>query len=239
MKILIVNDDGLNFEGLHILVKAAKNFGQVFVSVPYEHQSATSNSITIKSKINVYQDVKPIEGAETILVDGTPSDCVRVAHKVYKDAFDLVLSGINHGPNLATDIIYSGTVGAAREAAILGIPAIALSAPRNFYDNLEYNVKVVLNEILSKNLQHQADILNVNFPDVAEPLGIKWTKQGKRIFFADFNHIKNESYKVVYSLINYDEENDVDSIAVDNKYIAITPLKVDQTDYELLKKFSA
>ena len=74
---------------------------------------------------------------------------------------------------------------------------------------------------------------------MAEPLGIKWTKQGKRIFFADFNHIKNESYKVVYSLINYDEENDVDSIAVDNKYIAITPLKVDQTDYELLKKFSA
>ena len=162
MKILIVNDDGLNFEGLHILVKAAKNFGQVFVSVPYEHQSATSNSITIKSKINVYQDVKPIEGAETILVDGTPSDCVRVAHKVYKDAFDLVLSGINHGPNLATDIIYSGTVGAAREAAILGIPAIALSAPRNFYDNLEYNVKVVLNEILSKNLQQDRKSTRLN-----------------------------------------------------------------------------
>lgn len=239
MKILVVNDDGLNFEGLNILVRVAKNFGQVFVSVPYKHQSATSNSITIKSKINVYQDINPIEGSEkTILVDGTPTDCVRVAHKLYKDSFDLVLSGINDGPNLSTDILYSGTVGAAREAAILGIPAIALSAPRNYYENLENNLYLVLNEILSKNIQHEVDMLNVNFPQVAEPLGLKWTKQGKRIFFADFNHIIDESYKVVYSIVNYDEDSDVDSVAVDNNYIAITPLKVDQTDYEKLEKYS-
>lgn len=239
MNILVVNDDGYLAPGIETLVKAMALFGNVYVAAPKEGQSAKSMAITIKQNINVFYP-EPIVGAKhMIVVEGTPADCVGVALKAFNVDFDLCVSGINYGHNVATDIFYSGTVGAAREAKFLGIPAIAFSAAA--VPNLEYlfdeTVKL-MDEMKESELYVGPYVLNINFPKahVAKPLGVKITKLGKRHQHSDFSSTKDGLVFVPnYGVTHYLEEDESDIKAIENGYVSITPLSLDNTNQEAIE----
>jgi 5'-nucleotidase len=239
MNILVVNDDGINAPWLQLLTKAASYFGRVFVAAPALGQSAKSHAITVRGNIEVIEHEPFLGAVRTVSINGTPADCVRAALKIFDVEMDLVLSGINYGPNLATDILYSGTVAAALEAAISKVPAIALSAAAMSDIPYLYDETVkILDEIIEHQLYLKAQVLNINFPHSSfkKPLGVKLAVQGKRI--QHHNYIKTdkpEVYRLGYSEINFQEEENSDIRLHREGYITITPLKVDRTDYESLK----
>ena len=238
MNILVVNDDGYLAPGIETLVKAMALFGNVFVAAPKEGQSAKSMAITIKHNINVFYP-EPIVGAKhMIVVEGTPADCVGVALKAFNVDFDLCVSGINYGHNVATDIFYSGTVGAAREAKFLGIPAIAFSAAA--IPNLDYlfdeTVKL-MDEMKETELYQGPYVLNINFPKahIAKPLGVKITKLGKRHQHSDFSPTKEGLvYVPNYGVTHYLEDEESDIKAIENGYVSITPLSLDNTNMDAI-----
>ena len=239
MNILVVNDDGYEAEGLGILVRALTPFGNVYVSAPKTHQSAKSHSITIKSRIETFL-TEPIFGSTaTLVVDGSPADSTRLGLKVFNVDFDLVVSGINYGQNIATDILYSGTVAAAMEAKILGVDAIAISAHNTHLPYLYDETIKLMDEIIESKLYEGPGILNVNFPrdTFARPKGVKITQVGKGLQHAEF--VKSERpdvYHIKSSIISYQEHVDSDVVAFDEGYVSITPLTLDRTDYKRIKE---
>jgi 5'-nucleotidase len=239
MNILVVNDDGYQAEGLGILVRALAPFGNVYVSAPKDHQSAKSHAITIKSRIETFI-TEPIFGSTaTLVVDGMPADATRLGLKVFNVDFDLVVSGINYGMNIAKDVLYSGTVAAALEAKVLGIDAIAISAPNTKLPYLYDETIKLMDEIIEAKLYEGPGILNINFPKEthARPKGVKITTMGKRMGHAEF--VKSERpdiFHIKSSVINYLESDDSDVKAYDEGYISITPLLIDRTDHKWFKK---
>lgn len=238
MNILIVNDDGVFAEGLSILVKAASHHGNVYVAAPKNEQSAKGSSITIKGPIMI-EEIEPLFGStRTIMIDGTPSDAVRAGVKIFDQEFDLVLSGVNNGVNLATDVHYSGTVSAAFEASLMGFHAIAFSA----HDiNLPYiydeTVKL-LDEIIENQLYKGTAVLNINYPHqmFKKVLGTKITKLGLRIQRSEYvKSDKPNLYHLVGSSINFKEDELSDMAAFNEGYVSITPLQFDRTDYKKIK----
>ncbi len=166
-RLLITNDDGIAFDGLIRLARAARAFGEVYVIAPDGQRSAASHSITLRSPIDIFPASFPVEGVRAFSCSGTPSDCVRVCLNVMPSPPDAVLSGINYGYNAATDIQYSATVGAAFEAAFQGYHAIALSEaadPR--HDVTDAFLPDILAELLETPLDRRR-IHNVNFPGCA------------------------------------------------------------------------
>ncbi|HHT82772.1 MAG TPA: 5'/3'-nucleotidase SurE [Acholeplasmataceae bacterium] len=238
MRILVVNDDGIESSYLETLVKVASRYGFVYVSAPIKHQSATSHGITISNKIYVDKESYHLSGSEkTIAVDGFPADCVRVGVALFDTEFDLVIAGVNAGFNISSDHLYSGTVAAAREAVVLGIPGLALSTHYIDSPNLEYKIGLVLEEVITSKKYLNFKLLNVNIPRAEKVNGIKYTTQGRRLFHAEFSPIQGSNdYKITYSQMIYDEPTDTDAYNLDNDYIVITPLTIDQTNYEDLKK---
>lgn len=239
MNILVVNDDGYQAEGLAILVKALAPFGNIYVSAPMTHQSAKSHGITIQKRIETFVS-EPIFGSiGTLVVDGTPADAVRLGLKVFDVDFDLVVSGINYGPNIARDIMYSGTVSAALEAKILGVDAIAISAPHPKLEYLYDETIKLFDEIIETKIYEGDGILNINFPKETyqKPKGVKITSQGLRLQHAEF--VKSEKPDIFHikgSIINYEEHPESDVVAFDEGYVSITPLKLDRTDYDRIKE---
>lgn len=244
MKILVVNDDGYKSKGIEILVQALLPFGSVYVSAPCDEQSAKSHGISIGSSIEVKQ-VPLIKGSlGTIAVCGTPADAARVGIRLFAVDFDLVVSGINNGRNIARDIIYSGTIAAASEARLYKIPAVAISTP-----NLELNYLIeettnIMKDIISRKLYNIDGILNVNFPSEKhiKPKGIKYTTQGLRHFDNDFikknNDENDNSYHITHVVTKYDETDNSDVRAYDEGYTSITPLSLDRTCYNTLEKLN-
>ena len=192
MRILLTNDDGINAEGLKHLVNWAKTKGEVCVFAPKVQQSGKSLSIEIHNSYEV-KKVDLFDGVEAYSVDSTPADCVRIAVLGMKKKFDLVISGINCGPNLGGDIHYSGTVGACFEAAQSGIKAMAVSAAFNSFDNAVKNIDRVFNEIQSKRMFDFAEILNVNFPEKGDEILI--TKMGPAIYSDEFEFLDGNMVK--------------------------------------------
>ncbi len=166
MKILITNDDGITSEGIIRLARTARKFGDVLVVAPEKQRSAASHSITLHSHVDIVPHDFRVEGVKAWSCSGTPADCVRVGHRyLYKGETDLVLSGINHGYNVATDIQYSATAGAAFEASFQGIHGIALSeGPGGCHEVTDAYLEDVLRELLPQKLPVH-EIWNVNFPD--------------------------------------------------------------------------
>ncbi|MDX9691304.1 MAG: 5'/3'-nucleotidase SurE [Acholeplasmataceae bacterium] len=239
MNILVVNDDGYQAPGLSILVRALAPFGDVYVSAPKDHQSAKSHAITIRSRIETFMSEPLFGSSATLVVDGTPADAVRLGLKVFNVDFDLVVSGINYGTNIAKDILYSGTVAAAIEAKVLGINAIAISAPHTNLPYLYDETIKLMDEIIEADLQEGEGILNINFPKdtYARPKGVKMTVMGKRLQHAEY--IKSEKPDVFHikgSIINYQEAENSDVTAYDEGYISITPIMVERTHHEWMKK---
>ncbi len=230
MKILLTNDDGVNSPGIKTLFDALTDLHQVTVVAPAKPQNATSHSLTLKSPLKAKKIKKDI-----ISVSGTPTDCVILAvYSLLDNLPDILLSGINSGPNLGDDVTYSGTVGAAIEGAIIGIPSVSLS----FYEkeNPDFSAarKFVLKliEKVEKNKGFFTDMfLNVNIPN--SPRGVRITKLGRR----EYENVV-EKKRLGY-LIGGDRkeliEAGTDFGACKNRYISITPLRTDLTYYETIE----
>lgn len=237
MKILVVNDDGINAEGIRHLVNWAKTKGEVTVLAPKVQQSAKSHSIEIHNAYEV-KKVDIFEGVEAYSVDSTPADCVRIATLGLKKKFDLVLSGINCGPNLGGDIHYSGTVGACFEAAKCGIKAIALSACFASFDNAIKNLDRVFDEIQKRKMLEHTQILNVNFPEHGDEILI--TKTGPAIYSDSFEFGEDDTVTPrLISLYNGTRNLELDTDATMTGHITITPLCADFTNltaFDILKK---
>lgn len=236
MKILVVNDDGINAEGIRHLVNWAKTKGEVTVLAPKVQQSAKSHSIEIHNNYEV-KKVDIFEGVEAYSVDSTPADCVRIAVLGLKRTFDLVLSGINCGPNLGGDIHYSGTVGVCFEAAKCGMKAMAVSAPFASFDNALKNLDRVYEEIQARHMFDFAEILNVNFPEVGDEILI--TKMGAAIYSDRFDFLENDIVKPnLICLYDGSRNLELDTDAVMTGHISITPLRCDFTDHYALERIT-
>ena len=169
MRICITNDDGIHGEGLLVLANWAKKLGDVTIFAPKFQQSGKSHSIEIHQPFEVRQVEHP-SGVRAFTVDSTPADCVRVALLAMKESFDLILSGVNCGYNLGREIIYSGTVGAALEASVHGVKAIALSTGFDTFEGAAAHLDTVWDYITRHQLLNKAQVLNVNRAVPSSPI---------------------------------------------------------------------
>ncbi len=241
--ILVSNDDGIEAPGLQRLVEELNSFANVYVSAPYRQQSAVGHSITIFYPLRTYEHMKDGKFFG-IAVEGTPADAVKIGVlHFFKDVkFDLVVSGINHGANTAINIIYSGTVSAATEGTILGIPSIALSLTTfskvDFIDASKVASKIVKQIWDNDDIKiHEGTLLNINIPNVPpdEIKGVKITKQGKS-YWEDAFEVRadpngRDYYWLTGKMVYKDESTEFDIAAVKDNYVSITPLHYDLTDY--------
>ena len=230
--ILLTNDDGIEAEGLRTLEKVLQDLAHLVVVAPDRERSAVSHALTLRTRLNV-SEISP----KHYVINGTPADCViyGLRHLV-GDLPDLVISGINHGANLGDDIMYSGTVAAAREAARHGIPSIAVSQayddkPIRFEEGAAF-VRNLVASMLRNGLSGEI-CLNLNIP-VRKIKGIKITRQGCSENIPHFNVLdrKTEIDSVPVSPgPGQNTELMSDRLAIMEHYISITPLQRDQTDY--------
>ncbi len=236
MRILITNDDSVTAAQLLPLIKYCRKFGEVTTVVPKVEQSGKSHGIELHNAFSVHkQELEP--GIVAHVVDSTPADCVRFALLGLGRKFDLVISGINRGYNIGTDIMYSGTVAAVREAVLYNIPAVALSTSPENYENAVNQLDTVLDYVLKHNLLGVHNVYNINIPP--EPKGIKITHQGK-IYYSDaFYEVGDGIYKV-QGECTYTPGDDLtlDTDAVMNGYISITPLTTNVTDMQVYKRLT-
>lgn len=240
MNILVSNDDGILAPGIAVLAEACRTVGQVTVIAPDREQSGTSHSLTL------HRPLRPIRRHDgTFQVDGTPTDCVLLAvGALMPERPDFVFSGINHGPNMGEDVLYSGTVSAAMEAVTLGIPGIALSlASRNAELFAPYQswLTGLVRRIVTVNEFPPNMLLNINLPDIAaaEVRGVKVTKLGSRYFSESLTRMKDPWGKEVFWIgggeITWTGDAESDHQAVHDGYISITPLHLDLTSYNLFE----
>lgn len=228
MKILLTNDDGIRAEGLKYLVDWAKNYGEVCVVAPLSQQSAKSHSIEIHTPYSIKRETV-FEGIEAYSVNSTPADCVRVAILGLKKQFDLVISGVNNGPNLGADIHYSGTVAACFEAALLGVRSIAFSAAFNSFSNAVNNLSKAYEEILRRKMLEHAEIVNVNFPEEGEEMLV--TRMGPAIYSDTFDFGEDGTVTPqLLCLYRGTRDLSLDTDAVMTGHISLTPLSCDLTD---------
>ncbi|MFT5647523.1 MAG: 5'-nucleotidase [Aureispira sp.] len=243
--ILISNDDGITAIGIRTLIEVAKKFGNVVVVAPDSPQSAQGHSITIEDPIRIHPS--DIFGPEVQAYEctGTPVDCIKLAKNVIlKDQkIDLCLSGINHGSNASTNVIYSGTMSAAMEASMEGIPAIGFSL-LDFSANADFSAaKEFVEQIVANALANglgETLLLNVNIPklSVAEIKGIKICRQAKGYWSEDFQKgtdpMGRDYYWLTGKYIYQDEGEDSDIWALENGYVSIVPVMYDLTHHAAL-----
>ncbi len=245
MRILVTNDDGVHGRGIEHLVLALSGLGEVYVVVPDQQRSSTSHSLTLDRPLRIQKMEE-----KKYLVNGTPSDCVRLGILgLMRGEVELVVAGINNGPNLGDDISYSGTVGAALEGTLLEIPSFAISLVLTGGYHFEvaasfarFLARWITQERLPRNVY-----LNVNIPDLSleEIRGVEITKQGKRVYGRDIQEGMDprgeKYYWIAGENISGISEEGTDIAAIEHGKISITPLTVDRTDYEtveVLKKWN-
>ncbi|NLZ54333.1 MAG: 5'/3'-nucleotidase SurE [Thermoanaerobacteraceae bacterium] len=244
MNILITNDDGINSAGLITLAQEISKIADVTVVAPDRERSATANAITMHKPLRV--EKVDIPGCEALgyMVNGTPSDCVKLALEALLDCTpDLVLSGINRGSNLGTDVIYSGTVSAAIEAALSDISAIALSVAS--YENVEFNYAANFAKNLCQQISNKVfpkdTLLNVNIP-YTQPekiAGIAVTHLGTVRYKNSFERRTDPRGRAYYWLagevIQDTNDKGSDVWAIKNNFISITPILLDLTKYDIIE----
>ena len=236
MRILITNDDGVNSPVLPALARFARRFGEVTVIAPKVEQSGMSHAIDFIHPIEI-KKVMIAPDVEAYSLDSTPADCVRFGVLGLKEHFDLVLSGINRGYNLGSDIVYSGTVAAIFEAARLGVKGIALSAEPSHYEAAAEQLPEVFGYIEKNELLTHGSWYNINIPK--EIKDIKITRQGG-IFFTD-RFINTEGDIFIQEgeqaqTVSYDPAVDIDAVIAG--CVSITPLLATRTDDKLFEKLS-
>ena len=241
--ILVTNDDGIYAPGIYALYNAMKKIGDSQVVAPEMEQSAVGHALTISDPLRV-GEVERYGDMFGYAVNGTPADCVKLAVKaILNKKPDLVVSGINQGPNTAINVMYSGTVSAATEGTLMGIPSIAFSLAS--FSNHDFGFAAefathLARKVLGDGLS-TGTLLNVNIPAVqkSEIKGVKITRQGKGRYEEYFEKRTDPMNRHYYWLagkkLQLDIEPDVDDVAVMDNYIAVTPIQFDLTDYRALK----
>ncbi len=243
--ILISNDDGVLAKGLQYLINIAKLYGDVFVVAPEKGESGMSHAITIKNPIRV-KKLEQTQGLTIYSCNGTPVDTIKLAlDKLIPRKPDLILSGINHGSNSAISLIYSGTMGAAREGALNSIPSIGFSitdhsSEADFEPSVKF-VKQIIEDVLKNGLEKNV-FLNVNIPNISEKdiKGIKICAQTNGLWKQEYDERTDPNGGVYYWLTgyfdNYEPSNkETDEWALQNNYIAIVPVKLNTTEFNYIE----
>jgi len=240
LRILITNDDGIHARGLEVLARVCRQVGHVEIVAPDREQSGASHSLTL------HRPLRPMRRPDgAFQVDGTPTDCVLLAlGQLLVDKPDFVFSGINHGPNIGEDVLYSGTVAAAMEGLSLGIPGVAISLAGGNLDLLETHeqwlVKLVTRILEVRDFPRET-LLNVNIPAIPgdEIRGIRTTTLGKRVYSEAILQTKDPWERTVYWIgggqSSWSGRQDSDFRALREGYVSVTPLHLDLTNYTLLE----
>ena len=241
--ILITNDDGFRAKGINELIKALRGRGELIVFAPDGPRSGMSSAITSLTPLK-YDTVLQEDDLTIFSCNGTPVDCVKLAiNEVLDREPDLLVSGINHGGNMAICVNYSGTMGAAAEGCIFGIPSIGLSVldhrpDADFRECCRLGIKVI-DDVLAHGLPH-GTYLNLNVPIVERVKGLKVCHQADGRWIKEFKRSENASGHPVFWLTgefrNDDSRADNDMLALDNGFATLVPCKVDVTDYQFLKE---
>lgn len=242
--ILVTNDDGITAPGLRTLISIMNDIGDVVVVAPDSPQSAMGHAVTINSTLFV-ESIKIDDGPQAeYSCSGTPADCVKLAkNEILKRLPDLCVSGINHGSNSSINVIYSGTMSAAIEAGLEGIPAIGFSLldyswNANFEGTKDY-IRTITKNVLNYGLPDGV-VLNVNFPklDKKDIKGIKICRQAKATWKEEFDKRKNpqgrEYYWLTGKFVNLDPGKDTDEWALKNNYVSVVPVKADLTAHHII-----
>jgi 5'-nucleotidase len=231
--LLVTNDDGFDAPGLHALVAALEPIGRVVVAAPDREQSAASHALTLRTPLRVYR-----AAPDRWRIEGTPTDCVHLGifNLTERRDPDLVLSGINRGLNVGDDVTYSGTVAGALEAALLGVPAIAVSAAIDASGAPDYAVAGAMARAVAERLlarpRPRGVFLNVNLP-ASPPRGIRVTRQGTRAYRAAIVERLDPSGRPYFWIAGADTtpagEADGDHRAIEEGYVSVTPLHANLT----------
>lgn len=247
--ILITNDDSIAAPGLRALIAVMKELGEVVVVAPDSPQSAMGHAITINNTLHVEKVTIDSEILLEYSCSGTPVDCVKIAvNELLNRKPDLCVSGINHGSNSSINVIYSGTMSAAVEAGIEGIPAIGFSLADYRWDANFEPIKSYIKQIALAVLQNglpEGVILNVNFPKLAQEAikGVKICRQAKAMWQEEFDKRTNPQGKEYYWLtgkfINQDKGTDTDEWALENGYVSIVPVQFDLTAHHAIQQLNA
>ena len=240
MNILISNDDGILAQGLAVLGEACGAVAQVTVVSPDREQSATSHSLTLHRPIRA---TRRSDGAYQ--VDGTPTDCVLLAlDALMPEKPDFVFSGVNHGPNMGEDVLYSGTVAAAMEGLAAGIPSIAISYGSFDLEHMASHLaglQRLIARITSVRQFPRDTLLNINLPPIPgdQVKGVKVTSLGSRVFHEEIARMKDPWGREIYWIggghVTWTGGADSDFRAVREGFVSVTPLHVDMTNYDLLE----
>lgn len=240
-RILCTNDDGVHALGLRTLVEVSSQLGTVDVVAPDREQSATSHSLTVH---------RPLRATRTPdghhVIDGTPTDCVLIAvNQLLPEPPDFVLSGINHGANMGEDVLYSGTVAAAMEGTILGIPAIAISYSSRAADRIPRYAPILtelIGSLVTRSDFPAETFFNINLPDIRpeELKGVRVTTLGRRVYSDSLTRREDPSGREYFwiggGVSSWTGREDSDFRAVQAGYVSITPLHLDLTNYQLISE---
>lgn len=246
--ILVTNDDGILAPGIRILISVMRTIGEVIVVAPDKPQSATGHAITINNTLYLDKISKENDAITEYSCSGTPVDCVKLAvNEILKRKPDLCVSGVNHGSNSSINVIYSGTMSAAVEAGIEGIPAIGFSLLdydwNADFEPIKSFIKKITLETISNGLP-EGVVLNVNFPKLKEKeiKGIKVCRQAKAMWVEKFDKRKTPFGKDYYWLsgefINQDKGEDTDEWALENGYISVVPVQFDLTAHHSIQQLN-
>ena len=244
--ILVTNDDGISAPGIRALISVMNKIGNVVVIAPDSPQSAMGHAITINSTLHCHK-IKIDDGPQIeYSCSGTPADCVKLGiNEILDSKPDICVSGVNHGSNSSINVIYSGTMSAAIEATIEGVPAIGFSLldyrwKANF-NHIKNYIKEITLKALDKGIP-KGIALNVNFPNLIESeiKGIKICRQAKAYWIEKFDKRTNpqgrEYYWLTGEFVNEDKSKDTDEHALNSGYISIVPVKHDLTDHDSMKR---
>ena len=245
--ILVCNDDGVNAPGIQALTSVAQKHGDVVVVAPDKPQSGMGHAITINATLRIAQH-KKTEGLEVYSTTGTPVDCIKLAvNEIMHKKPDLIVSGINHGSNASVNVIYSGTMSAAIEGCMEGIPSIGFSLLDHSIDAdftaSAHFADIIISEVLSKGLP-KGVCLNVNIPKLKtdEINGIKVCRQAIANWEEEFQERQDPSggkyYWMTGKFVNYDEGKDTDIEALENNFISVVPTQYDLTAHSAIQSLS-
>ena len=246
--ILITNDDSIVAPGIRALIEVMKEIGDVVVVAPDSPQSAMGHAITINNTLKLEKTTLNDSDTEEYSCSGTPVDCVKIAvNQLLKRKPDLCVSGINHGSNSSINVIYSGTMSAAVEAGIEGIPAIGFSL-QDFAWNADFEptkkyVKTIASQVLAKGLPDGV-LLNVNFPKLPEEKikGIRVCRQAKASWKESFDKRQTphgrDYYWLTGTFVNEDKGEDTDEWALENGYISLVPVQFDLTAHHAIQQIN-
>ena len=244
--ILVTNDDGISSPGIKMLAKALKSVGDVYVVAPETEQSAVAHALTLHRPLTFEKS-----GKNTFYINGTPTDCVIIGvNKILPGKPDIIVSGINNGANLGDDVTYSGTVAAAIEGTLLGIPSIAVSLVTHNKNNRGHqrkksNFRIAANfakelaeKVLKKGLPGDT-LLNINVPNITRIKGVRFTKQGKLIYDSSIQELSDPRGRKYYwiggGVPQWEAGENTDFDAIYKGYISVTPVHLDLTNYKALE----